>query len=136
MEHPLRISTPLLVLALLSGCATEQRPAVPPLVHLPAAPAAAGSATSGTITDRTMLVESVPGGAIIVVDGRPVGKAPVRLSVPATSQGFFQGYVEVRARFIAAADGQDGHTTVVSFSPLEKVPVALRLTPTGSRRSW
>jgi len=82
----------------------------------------------------TVLVESVPAGAIIVVDGRPVGKTPLRLGVPATALGFFRDYMEIRARFVATAEGMDSHTTTEDFTPREKVPAVLRFTAAGAQR--
>lgn len=127
------------VFCLLAGCATGPLP-TGPLVRLP--PAGGGPLASGTeqtaagrTMTRIMLVESRPDGAIIVVNGRPVGRAPLRLELPATTLGFFQGYIEIRARFLGKAEGPDGRTTVVSFSPLERVPSKLRFTPVGSHRT-
>ncbi len=128
-----RLTGKLLLLGVLTlaGCSTAtQGPPVVPVATRPIAPA-----TERAAGDRTMLVETDPAGAIIVVNGRPVGRAPLRLAIPATAQGFFLNYLEVRARFLAAGEGQDGHTTVVSFTPLERVPVTLSVTPTGSHRA-
>jgi len=82
-----------------------------------------------------MLVESEPAGATIVVDGRPVGKAPLHLGVPATALGFFRDYVEIRARFIAENESEESHTATEEFSPREKVPAVLRFTPAGAQRT-
>lgn len=82
-----------------------------------------------------MLVESVPSGAVIVMDGWPMGKAPLRLVMPATSQGFFRRYVEIRARFIAADQTQESHTATEEFTPRDRVPAVLLFTPEGSQRT-
>ncbi len=82
-----------------------------------------------------MLVESEPPGAIIVVDGRPVGKAPVRLALPATPQGFFRDYVEIRARFVATDEAADSRTMVEDFTPRERVPAVLHFTPDSVQRT-
>jgi hypothetical protein len=82
-----------------------------------------------------MLIESVPPAAIIVVDGRPVGKAPLRLAVPATAQGFFLNDVEIRARFVASNANEVSRTAVEEFTPREKVPAALHFTPEGAQRT-
>ncbi|MDD2764427.1 MAG: PEGA domain-containing protein [Opitutaceae bacterium] len=87
------------------------------------------------VSKLTLLVESAPPGAIIVVDGRPVGKAPVRITVPATPLGFFRDYVEIRARFVAADATEVTHTTLEEFTPREKVPAVLRFTPEGAQRT-
>ncbi len=82
-----------------------------------------------------MLVESVPPGAIIVVDGRPVGKAPLWLAVPATAQGFFLNDVEIRARFVATDATGVSRTAMEEFTFREKVPAALHFTPEGAQRA-
>ena len=93
-----------------------------------------GGAGAG-VTKLTMLVESEPAGATIVVDGLPVGKTPLRLGVPATVLGFFREYVEIRARFIAENETEVSQTATEEFSPREKVPAALHFTPAGARRT-
>jgi hypothetical protein len=97
-------------------------------------PAAAppGAEIAGQLT---MLVESAPPGAIIVVDGRPVGKAPARVNLPATPLGFFQHYVEIRARFVATDETEVSRTVMEEFTPREKVPAVLHFTPDGARRT-
>jgi hypothetical protein len=79
-----------------------------------------------------MLVKSVPSGAIIVVDDRPVGKAPLRLAVPASRQGFFLNDVEIRARFVAIHTTEVSRTAMEEFTPREKVPAVLHFTPAGA----
>jgi hypothetical protein len=91
--------------------------------------------TPPVVDQATMLVESEPAGATIVVDGRPVGKAPLHLGVPATALGFFRDYVEIRARFIAENESEESHTATEEFSPREKVPAVLRFTPAGAQRT-
>src|SRR5512135_1722155 len=112
---------PAVVLVVLAGCMTAPKtpPAAPPFVHLPSAPPGPGPAAptpaapapvvptpvspaptpppempppTAAAGEMTMLVDSLPSGAVIVVDGRPVGKAPLRLGVPATPLGFFRHY--------------------------------------------
>jgi hypothetical protein len=87
------------------------------------------------IEQLTLLIESEPVGATIVVDGRPVGKAPMRLSVPATVLGFFRDYMEIRARFIAESEADASRTATEEFSPREKVPAVLQFTPAGAQRT-
>ncbi len=148
---------------LLAACATVKPTPQVPVVVLPAPPAApapapapgappspAAPATSpvapgpspvrtappvGRADRQTMLVESVPAGAIIVVDGRPVGRAPVRLEVPITPQGFFRDDLEVRARFVARNETEVSRTATEEFNPRQRVPAVLRFTPDGVQRS-
>jgi hypothetical protein len=115
-----------------------QAPAMPTLpTPAPPAPAAGVPAVGPEmgVTKLTMLVESEPAGATIVVDGRPVGKTPLRLGVPATVLGFFRDYVEIRARFIAENETEVSQTATEEFSPREKVPAVLHFTPAGVRRT-
>ena len=114
----------------------------PAPVPAPSSPAPASAATPALAPPAeeiagqlTMLVESAPPGAIIVVDGRPVGKAPVHLNLPATPLGFFQNYVEIRARFVATDETEVSRTAVEEFSPREKVPAVLHFTPDGAQRT-
>jgi hypothetical protein len=86
--------------------------------------------------DELMLfVESTPPGATIVMDGRPMGKAPLHLSIPATPLGFFRDYVELRARFIATDETEVSRTAMEEFTPREKVPAVLQFTPDGVQRT-
>ena len=142
----------VLCLLLAAGCTTVRRAppvnppastraAEPPSSPAPApAPASAATPAPATPAEEiagqlTMLVESAPPGAIIVVDGRPVGKAPVHLNLPATPLGFFQNYVEIRARFVATDETEVSRTAVEEFSPREKVPAVLHFTPDGAQRT-
>jgi hypothetical protein len=85
-------------------------------------------------TRQVMLVESAPAGAVIVVDGRPVGRAPLRLDVPITPQGFFRADMEIRARFVARDATEVSRTVVEEFNLRERVPPGLRFTPDGAQR--
>ncbi len=110
----------VLGLLVFGGCATRRQtpPAAPlalPVVKLPVTLPIAPSGKTLFVPEQMILVESVPAGAIIVVAGRPVGKAPLRLAVPATVQGFFLNDVEIRARFVAATE--DGSRAPVRHSP-------------------
>lgn len=112
--------------------AIPAQPASPQPVLLPGAQTVGSEAG---IIRLTMLVESDPTGATIVVDGRPVGKAPLELCLQATARGFFREYVEIRARFIATNESEESQTAIEEFSPREKVPSVLHFTPAGSQRT-
>jgi hypothetical protein len=127
-------------LLVFAGCATLRKPpssAPPalPVVRLPVTPPITPSGKTSPVPEQMMLIESVPPAAIIVVDGRPVGKAPLRLAVPATAQGFFLNDVEIRARFVAPDANEVSRTAVEEFTPREKVPAALHFTPEGAQRT-
>ena len=117
-------------LLLWPGCVTTSK--TPPTVPTAATPAVGSLAV---VTHLTMLVESEPAGATVVVDGRPMGKTPLHLDVPATTLGFFRDYVEIRARFIADNKAEVSRTATEEFSPREKVPAVLHFTPAGARRT-
>jgi hypothetical protein len=127
-------------LVVFAGCATVRKPppsAPPalPVVRLTVTPPSTPSGKTSPIPEQMMLVESIPSGAIIVVDGRPVGKAPLRLAVPATAQGFFLNDIEIRARFVATDANEVSRTAVQEFTLREKVPAALHFTPEGAQRT-
>jgi hypothetical protein len=128
-----------LSLLVFAGCATVRRPppSAPalPVVKLTVTPPITPSGKASPVSERMMLVESVPSGAIIVVDGRPVGKAPLRLAVPATEQGFFLNEVEIRARFVATDATEVSRTAMEEFTSREKVPAVLHFTPEGAQRT-
>ena len=130
----------VLGLLVFAGCAILRKPpaAAPPalpVVKLPVTPPITPSGKTSPVLEQMMLVESVPPGAIIVVDGRPVGKSPLRLAVPATAQGFFLNDVEIRARFVATDATEVSHTAMEEFTPRDKVPAALHFTPEGAQRT-
>jgi hypothetical protein len=128
----------VLGLLVFPGCATMRKTptsAAPPVVELPVTPLAVPSAKALPAAKQIMLVESVPPGAIIVVNGRPVGKAPVRIAVPATPQGFFPDDMEIRARFVARDETEVSRTATEDFTPREKVPAVLHFTPDGAQRT-
>ena len=110
-----------LSLALAGGCTTASRTRAP------------GPATPAVMPAHP--AESAPPGAIIVLDGVPVGRAPLRLQMAATPLGFFQDYREILARFVATDEEQVTRSSVEEFTPREKVPAVLRFTPDGAQRT-
>jgi len=108
-----------------------------PIPSAPAAVSATGEVPPGEAAVGTLdlLVESTPPGAIIVLDGVPVGRAPLHLQIAATPLGFFREYREIRARFLATDEEQVTRSAVVEFTPREKVPAVVRFTPDGAQRT-
>lgn len=142
--------SPVLCLLVSPGCAVASaaaptvtpEPGNPPSATVPAppppvrVPLPAVSPEAPMPPDELIIfVESTPPGATIVMDGRPMGKAPLRLSIPATSLGFFRDYVELRARFIAADETEVSRTATEEFTPREKIPALLQFTPDGAQRT-
>lgn len=125
---------------------TEAAPAPLPS-HAPASPAPAAQQTAptpvrtepraaGLAGDATLMVTSEPRGATVVVDGRPVGPAPISIRVPVTDRGYMSRPVSVKVRFLAANNGQESHTTELMLTPLDRVPTRLDFTPHGARRTF
>jgi hypothetical protein len=110
-------------------------PAAPLPVTVQVSPPTVAPGTPSPLVELAIFIESIPPGATIVMDGRPVGKAPLHLSVPATPLGFFRDYVEIRARFIATDETEVSRTATEEFTPREKVPAVLQFTPDGAQRS-
>ncbi|HTQ30122.1 MAG TPA: hypothetical protein VMI53_02840, partial [Opitutaceae bacterium] len=105
-------------------------PPVPP--STPAAPAAAAPAPQKD--EQIIAIGSQPAGAIVVVNNIPIGRAPLRLKVKATPQGFFRDYVTVKARFLAASAAETSQTVEEDCTPLQRIPSGILFTPQGSQR--
>jgi len=94
------------------------------------------STKKGTLPagEYAVLVESVPDGAIVVVNGIPVGKAPQRILLPGTQRGFFRDQVSLKVRFIGSDAAHPSQTVEELLTPLDRIPTAVRFTPTGATR--
>ena len=94
----------------------------------------ASTTTSAPEKDEFVLsIDSEPAGAIIVVNDIPIGKAPLRLKVKATPQGFFRDYLTVKARFLATSAAETSRTVEEDCTPLEKIPGGIMFTPQGAQ---
>jgi hypothetical protein len=109
--------------------------AAPPPAAAQVSPPTVPTETPSAPDELTIFVESTPPGATIVMDGRPMGKAPLHLSIPATPLGFFRDYLELRARFIATDETEVSRTATEEFTPREKVPAIVQFTPDGAQRT-
>jgi hypothetical protein len=96
----------------------------PPVVSTPALPK----------DEFVMSIDSEPSGAVIVVNGIPIGKAPLQLKVKTTPQGFFRDYMTVKARFLATSSEETSITVEDDCTPREKIPDKLVFTPQGAHR--
>jgi hypothetical protein len=67
-------------------------------------------------------VDSEPTGAMVVVDGVPVGRTPRRVEMDVTPQGFARQGVTIRVRFVAETVQQTSVTTELVLTPLDRVP--------------
>lgn len=79
-------------------------------------------------------IVSEPAGAMVVVDGIPVGNTPRRIILPGTEQGFLKRPVSVRVRFVAGSAAATSKTVEVRLTPLERTPQRIEFTPAGARR--
>jgi outer membrane biosynthesis protein TonB len=79
-------------------------------------------------------IESSPVGAMIVVDGKPLGRTPVELEVDAANNGFFKEPVTIRARFVASDSASESYSIDEELGPLERVPLALVFSRDGVQR--
>ncbi len=81
-------------------------------------------------------VESEPSGAMVVVDGRPVGPAPCIIRFPGTNRGFFRNDVSIRVRFIAADATEVSSTIEEVFTALDRIPPRVVFSTAGAKRIW
>jgi hypothetical protein len=79
-------------------------------------------------------IESSPVGAMIVVDGRPLGRTPVDLEVDSANNGFFKAPMTIRARFVASDAASESISVDERLGPLERVPLALVFSRDGVQR--
>ena len=109
-------------------------PKPPPAPPNPAVPPASISTPSLEKDESILAIDSQPAGAIVVVNGIPIGKAPLRLKVNVTPQGFFRDYVTVKARFLATNAAETSQTVEEDFTPLQKIPAEILFTSAGAHR--
>lgn len=110
----------------------------PSLPAGPAQPPATESVSPGR-SERTegeirVIIESVPSGATVVVNGRPAGRTPFALTVTGTSRGFFREEQAIRVRFIATQASETSATVEEVFAPTDRIPERVIFTPKGARR--
>lgn len=79
-------------------------------------------------------IVSEPVGAMVVVEGIPVGDTPRQVILPGTEQGFLKRPVSVRVRFVAGSAATASKTVEVRLTPLERMPRRIEFTPEGARR--
>lgn len=125
----------------LVGCATKPsppspsvRPANRPPIEAPPPLATAPQKSVLPADEYSVLVESVPEGATIVVNGIPVGKAPRRILLPGTSRGFFRDQNSLKVRFIGSDAAHPSQTVEELLTPLDRIPATVRFTPSGATR--
>jgi len=95
------------------------------------------SAASAAVLSQgefAMLVESTPAGAMVALNGVPIGRTPRRIVLPVTAQGFSRGTVSIKARFVAEDSSQTSTTIEEELTPLDKLPTTLIFTPDRVQR--
>ncbi|MBL9204111.1 MAG: PEGA domain-containing protein [Opitutaceae bacterium] len=78
--------------------------------------------------EMAVMVETDPTGATIVVNGLPVGRAPRKVFLPVTAQGFAKSTFTIKARFVAESSAEHSTTTEVELTPLDRLPSGLLFT--------
>ncbi len=81
------------------------------------------------VARATVRIESRPSGALILVDGRVVGHAPITVTLPVTRHGFFPDRATLRARFEAADETYGPVGVSANFGPMDKMPATVVFTP-------
>jgi hypothetical protein len=119
------VSSVVAGLGFMAGCATH-----------PAAPAQSPAVTTAQPVAGEIFIEitSEPVGAYILVNDQPSGRAPLRLSVKVTPQGFLTDYLTIKSRFVAKDATQVSQTSIAELTPRDKAPLALAFTPQGVQR--
>jgi len=100
----------------------------------PAAPSATAQDSDLPEGEYSVLVDSNPGGGIIVVNGIPIGKAPQRVVLPGTPRGFFRSQVSLKVRFIAADMQETSQTVEEMLTPLDRIPAEVHFSRSGPTR--
>lgn len=124
-------------LLLLAACSTTPRSSPlkapsPPAQKSTTAPSEAASKLP--VGEYSVLIESDPTGAIVVVAGVPIGRTPQRIVLPGTVRGFSRNQVSIKVRFVATETDQTSQTVEEVLTPLDKIPVSMRFTTYGTIR--
>jgi hypothetical protein len=126
------------LLLLLAACSTAHRGGAP--LKAPSPPAQKSTtAPSETapklpVGEYTVLIESDPSGAMVVVAGVPIGRTPQRIVLPGTVRGFSRDQVSIKVRFVATESDQTSQTIEEVLTPLDKIPASMRFTTYGTIR--
>jgi hypothetical protein len=119
------------------AAAPENKPPPAPPKASPPPPPPFPPAASTPVPAKGELIISIdsnPAGAVIVVNDIPIGKAPQRLKVKTTPQGFFRDYMTLKARFLATSAEEKSSSVEEDFTPREKIPGKILFTPQGAQR--
>ncbi len=81
-------------------------------------------------------IESLPSNALIIIDGAPSGRTPMKILLAVTPQGFARARTSIKVRFLAMLPGEQSVTIEDQLTPLDRIPVGLIFTPSGVQRRW
>lgn len=121
---------------MLTGCHTAARP-LKPAALVPADQdrgSVAGAIAAEAGHQATVVVKSLPEGAVVVVDGYPVGPTPCSITLPVNDGGYLQRDVSVKVRFLSADASTRSTTKTLLLTPVDRAPARLDFTPTETRR--
>jgi hypothetical protein len=79
-------------------------------------------------------ITSDPAGARIIVNNQIIGRAPMRLAVKVTPQGFCTEYTVIKARFAPGDATLDSPVVETELTPRDKAPAAVVFTLAGAQR--
>jgi hypothetical protein len=117
-------------LLFFAGCLTQ--PVTPSRV---VSPASSTLAIPAAVMDEASIeITSEPAGARIIVNNQLVGRAPLRVKLKITPQGFCSDYTAINARFVAEDATQISQTVGTEITPREKVPARIYFSPQGAKR--
>ncbi|MFT3780451.1 MAG: PEGA domain-containing protein [Nibricoccus sp.] len=123
---------------LVAGCSTAPRSGEP--LRPPAPPAQKATTSPSEVKvprkpgEFTVLVESDPSGATVVLDGVPLGRTPRQIVLVGNSRGFCRNDVSIKVRFIASDTAHASQTVEEVLTPLDKIPAVIRFTQQGATR--
>lgn len=116
------------------GCQTGQNadPVSPSLTNR--AVARVGGTDSARMAEVQIMVTG--GAGTVVVNRKPMGLAPQRVSLPVTNQGFLAEPVVVAVRFVAQDVTQSSMTVEEVLELTDKAPVWIEFSRDGARRGF
>ncbi len=81
-------------------------------------------------------IESLPSDAMIVINGVPSGRTPLKFLLAGTPQGFAREPTLIKVRFLAMLPGERSVTVEDQLTPLDRIPSGMIFTPEGAQRRW
>ncbi len=105
---------------------------------LPPKPAEPTDAAKPAVKATAMTIEIVvpakDGPGVVVVDSRPIGRAPQTVTVPVTPQGFLAAPMKIGVRFVGDELAEVSVSIDTVLETTDRPPQRLEFTREGSRR--